>query len=287
MRFPLVLAVLVVFSGPLAVARAAEVVDQQNDLTGSASADSTSGGFSENGQTFTVGVTGMLSRIEAQVVRFFGSGGDIIVSVYNTSGGFPAGNSLGSRSIPWSNIPTTGYDFQVFDFSSLSIPVTAGTLMAFGVSSTPGGATGGIRSSFNVSTYAGGEAKFRQANPNGPWQDFNFSHDYGFKTYVLTGAAGLPGDFNNDSKVDAGDYLTWRKNDGTNNALPNDNGLGTPIGSAHYDLWRANFGNPPTSGGGLASSAVPEPTTFVLTVVAALGWLRMTCGNRSRLGRGI
>ncbi len=42
--------------------------------------------------------------------------------------------------------------------------------------------------------------------------------------------AGLPGDFNSDGKVDAADYVTWRKNNGTNNVLANDNGLGTPIG---------------------------------------------------------
>jgi autotransporter-associated beta strand protein len=80
-------------------------------------------------------------------------------------------------------------------------------------------------------------------------------------------ALGLPGDFNSDGKVDAGDYVTWRKNNGTNNALANDNGLGVPIGPAHYDLWRANFGNPPGSGssGGLGGAgAVPEPAAFVL-----------------------
>jgi hypothetical protein len=83
---------------------------------------------------------------------------------------------------------------------------------------------------------------------------------------------GLPGDFNNDGKVDAGDYVTWRKNDGTNNTLPNDNGLGSPIGAAHYNLWRANFGNPPGGGTGLNGAAVPEPATMMLCfcAVAAL-----------------
>ena len=51
------------------------------------------------------------------------------------------------------------------------------------------------------------------------------------------------GDFNNNGVVDAADYALWRKNQNTNNALPNDNGLGTPVGAAHYDLWSANFGN--------------------------------------------
>src|SRR6185369_6538806 len=40
-----------------------------------------------------------------------------------------------------------------------------------------------------------------------------------------TVAPGLNGDFNSDGKVDAADYVMWRNNDGTSNALPNDNGL--------------------------------------------------------------
>jgi hypothetical protein len=90
---------------------------------------------------------------------------------------------------------------------------------------------------------------------------------------TLNAAAGLPGDFNSDGKVDAGDYVTWRKNDGTNNALANDNGLGTPVGANHYALWRANFGNPPGAGsGGLEGAAVPEPATLACALVAmALG----------------
>ena len=54
----------------------------------------------------------------------------------------------------------------------------------------------------------------------------------------------LPGDFNNDSKVDAADYITWRKNGGT---------------TAAYGTWRANFGQ--TAGSGsrtVANAAVPD-----------------------------
>ena len=79
---------------------------------------------------------------------------------------------------------------------------------------------------------------------------------------------GLPGDFNSDGKVNAGDYVMWRKNNGTNNALANDNGLGTPIGPAHYNLWRANFGNPPGAGSGFGLTAVPEPSSVTLFVLS-------------------
>jgi fibronectin-binding autotransporter adhesin len=85
--------------------------------------------------------------------------------------------------------------------------------------------------------------------------------------------SGVNGDFNNDGKVDAGDYITWRKNNTTNNALPNDNGLGTPIGPNHYTLWRSNYGRPPGSGSGalIDGSAVPEPTGLLLALFGVVG----------------
>jgi hypothetical protein len=77
---------------------------------------------------------------------------------------------------------------------------------------------------------------------------------------------GLPGDFNQDGKVDAADYVTWRKNT-ANNPLPNDDGLTTQ--ADRYNLWRGNFGDMAGSGGG--AGAVPEPDTFVYIVFAAAG----------------
>jgi hypothetical protein len=104
--------------------------------------------------------------------------------------------------------------------------------------------------------------------------------DLYIRSLEITGpaAAGINGDFNSDGKVDAGDYDTWRKNNGTNNALANDNGLGTPISVAHYNLWRQNFGKPPGAGSSLSGSAVPEPGTFVLLIAAGAG--AITIGTR-------
>jgi serralysin len=59
----------------------------------------------------------------------------------------------------------------------------------------------------------------------------------------------LNGDYNGDGKVDAADYVVWRKN-GIN-------------GLQGYNDWRANFGS--TAPG--AVSAVPEPTTLVGALV--------------------
>jgi hypothetical protein len=81
--------------------------------------------------------------------------------------------------------------------------------------------------------------------------------------------AGVAGDFNDDGTVDAADYVVWRKNLGTTNALPNDDQLGTPIGPSHLSLWRANFGES-SPGGGSGTAAAPEPSAFVLLSLASI-----------------
>jgi fibronectin-binding autotransporter adhesin len=77
-------------------------------------------------------------------------------------------------------------------------------------------------------------------------------------------SAGVPGDYNGDGKVDAADYVTWRKN-------PAGNG-GDPAG---YTTWRQNFGLP-GAGSGLDAGAVPEPigVGLVLMGFAAFGAVR-------------
>ena len=71
----------------------------------------------------------------------------------------------------------------------------------------------------------------------------------------------LAGDYNGNGVVDAGDYVVWRK------------GLGTTYTQADYDIWRAHFGQTAGSGlGTIANAAVPEPTTSVLLMFAAVGW---------------
>lgn len=75
----------------------------------------------------------------------------------------------------------------------------------------------------------------------------------------------LIGDYNEDGTVNAADYTVWRDNVGATDTLANDD-IGGVIGTAHYDQWRAAFGN---SGSG-GSAAVPEPTALVLAVAALI-----------------
>jgi hypothetical protein len=93
-------------------------------------------------------------------------------------------------------------------------------------------------------------------------------------TYDLFVAApgGVIGDFNGNGAVDAADYVLWR--DG--GVLQNEGGI-TPGAATpeDYQTWRANFGKPAASAGGLGA-AVPEPAAAVQIVIACLAaaWRR-------------
>jgi hypothetical protein len=70
---------------------------------------------------------------------------------------------------------------------------------------------------------------------------------------------GVSGDYNSDGRVDAADYVVWRKNN--------------IDGQQGYAIWRANFGRLGGTGVGVSLAAVPEPATAVMLIVACLGLL--------------
>jgi hypothetical protein len=70
-------------------------------------------------------------------------------------------------------------------------------------------------------------------------------------------SGGLLGDYNDNGKVDAADYVVWRK------------GLGSIYAQSDYDVWRAHFGQ--TDGSAASQlSAVPEPITLMMLIVGLL-----------------
>jgi hypothetical protein len=79
------------------------------------------------------------------------------------------------------------------------------------------------------------------------------------------GPAGVIGDYNDDGKVDAADYVVWRKLNGTLTTLPNDSTPGI-VSPADFDEWRAHFGM--MAGTGSSAAAVPEPGTLMALLFA-------------------
>jgi len=83
----------------------------------------------------------------------------------------------------------------------------------------------------------------------------------------------MPGDFNLDGQVDAGDYTIWRKNKGQSGAtfVQGDATFNGVIGDDDLQVWRANFGfarQPlPAAGSGVSLATVPEPAVLWLTAI--------------------
>jgi Lamin Tail Domain/PEP-CTERM motif len=85
-------------------------------------------------------------------------------------------------------------------------------------------------------------------------------------TFDLISTA-LAGDYNADGRVDAADYVVWRKIDGTQGG---------------YNAWRMNFGR--TTGGPAAGqvSPVPEPASMLLMALGLVAVLSCRADIRSR-----
>jgi fibronectin-binding autotransporter adhesin len=139
--------------------------------------------------------------------------------------------------------------------------------------------TGSLTSTVTIAAYTG---TLTSTFDNISGLPAGYTIDYGTGTNsairLVAAVVGLPGDFNSDGKVDAADYVTWRKNEVANSSLPNDGGAATQ--AARYSLWQTNFGNPPPgagSGRGLGGASVPEPSAIVLL---AIGLLAVGCRRR-------
>jgi hypothetical protein len=91
------------------------------------------------------------------------------------------------------------------------------------------------------------------------------------------------GDYNHNNTVDAGDYVSWRKQMSYATAKYNaysiaflgaDGNLSNQIDAGDYTYWRSQFGKTLSgsgSGSGLdSSSGVPEPSAISLTLAGAL-----------------
>lgn len=91
--------------------------------------------------------------------------------------------------------------------------------------------------------------------------------------------AGVPGDYNGNGVVDAGDYVQWRKG----GVLQNEGVTPGSNTAEDYTFWRSRYGATSGSGSGLGRSTIPEPSSAMLFVAAMLVWMGNHRGGKSKV----
>ena len=141
------------------------------------------GGDGELSQTFTVGITGILTQVAVQIRRDAGIQ-DIVLEIRTTAGGIPVastGGTLASVVIPNACVPTD-VAFVAVDVSAAQIPVAAGDVLAIALRAP--GQGGSLSYSWQGSVtnaYAPGADFFR----NGVQPSWTpLFGDLGFRTFV-------------------------------------------------------------------------------------------------------
>ena len=119
---------LLLFAG---IAQATPILDQQNAPSGNFPRLTVANDRSQI-QTFTVGLTGELTRIDVQVAKGSNTVENLVLSLWSTdSAGLPK-DMLASGSVPPSAIGSGGLQppFVTFDLNAAALPVSSGELLA-------------------------------------------------------------------------------------------------------------------------------------------------------------
>jgi hypothetical protein len=108
---------------------------------------------------------------------------------------------------------------------------------------------------------------------------WNTSQLYTLGMISVVASPGVSGDYNADGRVDAADYVAWRKFRNTSMPLPN-NPNPLPIDDDQYETWRRRFGQIAAVGGG---GAVPEPAGIAVLTLPAITFAVIYRRRRSGL----
>ena len=164
----------------------AEVLDQDSGLTNGTA--TTVNNLVDRAQTFTVGESGFLSKIDLMLYERMPAGATLIIDVRETTGGAPnesdaINNVLLTFGVSTGALSTVEDEYVTFEVSQFGVQVTAGQVLAI-VLRAPGGASIGYDwSSNDPDIYAGGAVYFRDHSGTGLWIA-NPNSDSGFRTHV-------------------------------------------------------------------------------------------------------
>ena len=171
-------------------ALAAPVLDQEYNpfLNINANIGQHSNGFfQDRAQTFTVGITGILSRIEMRVFRNNpASTGPLLIDVRTVSGGVPfepdtGAGILESHIVAGPSVSSDPTGFVGIDLSGIA--VAAGDVLAIAVRTSDPLDFSFIWGGTNVDLYAGG-AQYNRAVGAATWGQNDAIKDLNFRTFV-------------------------------------------------------------------------------------------------------
>jgi len=235
------------------------------------------GGLSQSlAQTFTVGASGQLTRIDVQVGGFANPTLPVQLEIRPTIGGIPDANqtsSLTSAVIPVATIlsanPTNAF---VTVTLSPAIQVSAGTVLAVVLSSNEQIGTYGWMASTSFSNqapplYVRGTGFFR--NTNNPTWRTSGTTDHGFRTYVDTSAhtdttdplLSLPSDISTEATSSSGAVVTYLAS-AVDDTDPTPHVVCAPLSGATFPLGSSVVTCTATDSSGNSSSG-----TFTVNVV--------------------
>lgn len=146
--------------------------------------------FRENrwAQTFTVGISGTLTRVDVQVAQlFFQQPEDLLVTIFDTAGGAPRAPLTAPFHISPSLVPVvphpSSFDAYAFLSASFALPVTAGDVLAIVLS------TGSSSTYYWAGAFAGGYPGGQlYGTTTAVWSAIG-TQDQAFRTFVAPSAA--------------------------------------------------------------------------------------------------
>ena len=144
----------------------------------------------DKAQTFTVGTTGTLARVDVDILRYPGSASDLLFDLRATINGAPVAsntNTLVSVRVPHSQVPTTRGFFSI-NFQNSGVPVTAGTVLAIVLRSDPDVQSYTWFGTHSSNAYPQGHHYFRHPPgwPRPYWYGDVSGTDMGFRTYLMS-----------------------------------------------------------------------------------------------------
>jgi hypothetical protein len=143
------------------------------------------------GQTFTVGLAGLLSQVNLEIYQSTGTTVDPTFEVLGTTGGVPDNTKvLYQTTIPLSDIPifdtppSGAVPFTSVDVSSAGIIVTPGEVLALTLSRNAPGNPPWLLWRQGVGGYSGGNS-YDSIPPGSPWT-IDDPYEGGFQTFVAS-----------------------------------------------------------------------------------------------------